>query len=188
MPGRRNLSQHPFGVAIVLNITMTRHRSLVRRDREHLPVGRAAQKGEAGLLLSHSCSLRRQGRNPTTTLTPSLRATAVASASLLASPWDPYGSDGLFRPRFVWIHAAPESWDEKGSLLIIQPPGSHPRLRISEPPDAEPGSVFLKLPRDSTAQPGWEAVESAPGASARYPAAATPLLVVVVSGCCLLQR
>lgn len=81
--------------------------------------------------------------SPTTTLTPSLRATAVASASLLASPWDPYGSDGLFRPRFVWIHAAAESWDEKGSLLIIQPPGSHPRLRISEPPDAEPGSVFL---------------------------------------------
>lgn len=64
MPGRRNLFQHPFGVAIVLNITMTRHRSLVRRDREHLPVGRAAQKGEAGLLLSHSCSLRRQGRKP----------------------------------------------------------------------------------------------------------------------------
>lgn len=104
----------------------------------------------------------------------------MSSAPLFTSPRDRYGSDGLFILRFVWIHAAPESWDEKGYLLIIQTPGSHPRLSESESPDVEPGSVFSKLPQDSAAQPGWEALESGPRISARYLAAATQLLVGAV--------
>ena len=88
-----------------------------------------------------------QGRKPTTILIPSPTATAVSSASLFTNPHNVYGLAGLFLSRFIWIHAASESLGEKGYLLTIQTPGSHPQTQGISLQTWSPESVFLKLPQ-----------------------------------------